>query len=120
MTTVTSKQATGSVVDSDDRFFVTMAFVCAAVAFLGFAPTYWVPLVTGKLKALPIIHVHGLVFFAWTLFFAFQVWLGATNRLQRHRAVGMIGEDAISALPKLVGLLQDADRPTIVRLMRRG
>jgi hypothetical protein len=72
-------------------FYFYMAASCVAVAFLGFAPTYWMPVVQGTFRANPIVHIHGLTFFAWTLFFAFQTWLAASGRLARHRAVGLIG-----------------------------
>ena len=79
-------------------FYFYMALSCAAVAFLGFAPTYWVPMARGAFKAGPIVHIHGLVFFAWTLFFVFQTWLAATGRIARHRATGMIGVSFATAM----------------------
>jgi hypothetical protein len=79
-------------------FYVYMASTCMAVAFLGFAPTYWVPMAEGTFKANPIVHVHGLVFSAWTIFFVYQTWLAASGRLVRHRAVGMIGVSFATAM----------------------
>jgi hypothetical protein len=78
-----------------------MAATSVAVAFLGFAPTYWMPLAEGTFRANPIVHIHGLVFFAWTLFFAFQTWLAASGRLARHRAVGLIGVSFATAMTML-------------------
>ncbi len=72
-------------------FYFYMAIACAAVAFLGFAPTYFVPLAKGSLKASPVVHIHGIVFFAWSLFFIYQSWLGASGRTVRHKSVGLIG-----------------------------
>jgi hypothetical protein len=46
------------------RFYLTMAVIIAAVAFIGFAPSYWVPLASGKLAVAPIFHIHGAIFFA--------------------------------------------------------
>ncbi len=82
-------------------FYFYMAIACAVVAFLGFAPTYWLPLAGGSLKARPIVHLHGLVFFAWTLFFVAQTWLAASGRLARHRALGMIGIALATAMTML-------------------
>jgi hypothetical protein len=79
-------------------FYFYMALACVAVAFLGFAPTYWVPLASGKFKGDPIVHVHGLLFFSWTLYFAFQTWLAASGRIARHRAVGSIGVSLATAM----------------------
>ena len=47
-------------------FYTWMATACVAVAFLGFIPTYFQPLAAGAFKANPVVHLHGLVFFAWT------------------------------------------------------
>lgn len=74
-----------------DWFYAYMALLCVAIAFLGFAPTYWVPLIAGTFKAHPLIHLHGLIFFGWTLFFAWQAWLAARKQLRRHRAFGLLG-----------------------------
>ena len=79
-------------------FYFYMALSCAAVAFLGFAPTYWLPMASGTFKANPVVHIHGLIFFAWTLYFVFQTWLAASGRIARHRAVGMIGISFATAM----------------------
>ena len=68
-----------------------MAIACAVVAFAGFAPTYWVPLAAGTFAGRPVMHIHGLIFSAWTLFFVYQTWLVARERSVRHRAVGLAG-----------------------------
>jgi len=81
-----------------EYFYVTMAVSCVAVAFLGFAPTYWMPLAAGRFRANPIVHIHGLVFFAWTLFYVYQTWLAASGRVARHRAVGLIGVSFATAM----------------------
>ncbi len=75
-----------------------MAMAVTAVAFLGFAPTYWLPLASGKFSASPVIHVHGLLFFAWSLFFTFQTWLASSGRVGRHRTLGMIGVSLATAM----------------------
>jgi hypothetical protein len=80
------------------QFYFNMALACAAVAFLGFAPTYFLPLAKGSLSATPVIHIHGVLFFAWTLFFVFQSWLAASGRVMRHRSVGMIGISLATAM----------------------
>jgi hypothetical protein len=79
-------------------FYFYMALACAAVAFAGFAPTYWLPMAARTFKSNPIIHIHGLVFFSWTLFFAFQTWLAASGRVARHRTIGMIGVSFATAM----------------------
>jgi hypothetical protein len=79
-------------------FYFNMALACAAVAFLGFAPTYFLPLATGKFSAPPSIQVHGIVFFAWSLYFVFQAWLAASGQVGRHRSVGLIGVSLATAM----------------------
>jgi hypothetical protein len=79
-------------------FYFQMALVCMAVAFLGFLPSYWTPMATGILHKAPISHIHGIVFFCWSLYFVFQSWLGATGQIARHRAVGLIGVSLATAM----------------------
>ena len=85
-------------------FYVWMAGACVAVAFLGFAPTYWARVATGSFKAAPIIHLHGLLFSLWTLFFFAQTWLVASRQVMRHRAMGLIGISLATAMC-IVGVL---------------
>ena len=75
-----------------------MALACMAVAFLGFAPTYWLPMAKRSLSASPVVHFHGLLFFAWSLYFVFQSWLAASGKVARHRAIGMIGVSLATAM----------------------
>src|SRR3979490_888496 len=72
-------------------FYFYMALSCTAVAFLGFAPTYWLPMASRAFPPMPVVHVHGLVFFTWSLYFSFQTWLAASGRVARHRSLGMVG-----------------------------
>jgi hypothetical protein len=79
-------------------FYFYMALSCIAVAFLGFAPTYFMPMAAGKLPPMPVVHFHGLLFFAWTLYFAFQSWLATSGQVRRHRTMGMIGVSLATAM----------------------
>jgi hypothetical protein len=79
-------------------FYFHMMCVCAAVAFLGFLPTYWMPMATGTLNKAPVAHIHGIIYFAWSLYIVFQSWLGATGQYARHRAVGLIGVSLATAM----------------------
>jgi hypothetical protein len=79
-------------------FYFHMALACMAVAFLGFAPTYWLPLASGSFASTPVVHFHGLLFFTWTLYFAFQTWLAASGRTARHRSIGVIGVSLATAM----------------------
>lgn len=75
-----------------------MALACAATAFLGFAPTYWMPLAQRTFSASPVIHFHGLLFFSWTLYFVLQTWLAASGRVVNHRAFGIAGVSLATAM----------------------
>jgi hypothetical protein len=86
-----------------------MALICAGVAFIGFVPTYWVPLVAGSLHPHPVIHVHALVFFSWVLFLVAQTWLASTRRIAWHRAMGMFGISIATAMT-ILGILTAIDR----------
>jgi len=92
MTTLTDFNPPRSIAQSQTGYFYFyMALACMAVAFLGFAPTYWLPLAKRSFSASPVVHFHGLLFFAWSLYFVFQSWLAASGKVARHRAIGMIG-----------------------------
>src|SRR5882757_11094195 len=79
-------------------FYFYMALACTAVAFLGFAPTYLLPLASGSFSSSPVVHFHGMLFFAWTLYFAFQTWLAASGRTGWHRSLGLIGVSLATAM----------------------
>lgn len=81
-------------------FYVWMAWACAAVAFVGFTPTYWAPVASGSYTGPAILHIHGLLFSGWVLFFIVQTTLAATDRIRHHRIVGTFG--ALLALAMLI------------------
>jgi hypothetical protein len=98
MTTLTTAAPPRRIARVDSSFYFYMALACAAVAFIGFAPTYWWPMASRTLKASPVIHLHGALFFAWSMFFVFQTWLAASGRVMRHRSAGMIGVSFATAM----------------------
>ena len=99
MTTMTDDHHVRAAVASPARYFYFhMALACAAVAFLGFAPTYFVPLASASLSIPPAVHIHGIVFFTWSVFFVFQAWLASSGQIARHRAVGLIGVSLATAM----------------------
>jgi len=79
-------------------FYVYMAGAFVLIAFGGFVPTYWARLATGTFDGHPILHVHGALFFSWTLFFLAQTSLVATGRTLDHRAWGMAGISLATAM----------------------
>lgn len=102
--TASASAATAAGQARGSYFYVWSALACAAVAFLGFTPTYFAPLAKGAFDAKPIVHIHGIVFFSWTLFFVYQSWLAASGRTMRHRDIGLIGISFATAMT-LLGLI---------------
>lgn len=96
MTAAVSEQAPARAERS--YFYVWMALACVVVAFVGFAPTYWLPLFSDTFTAAPVVHIHGAIFFAWTLFLTWQTWLIANGRTAHHRETGLIGVALASAM----------------------
>lgn len=81
------------------HFYVWMAGACALVAFGGFAGTYWLQVGAGTFRGgTPVLHLHGFVFSAWTLFLLSQTTLAARGRLQHHRAWGLAGISLATAM----------------------
>ena len=85
-------------------FYVWMAGIFVLIAFAGFIPTYWARLAAGTFKGAPILHIHGMLFFSWTLFFLAQTTLVATGRTYRHRNWGMAGISLATAMGFTVAL----------------
>jgi len=99
MTTLINDSRVRVVATSNAQYFYFyMALACTAVAFLGFAPTYWLPLASRSFSSSPVVHFHGMLFFAWTLYFAFQTWLAASGRTGWHRSLGLIGVSLATAM----------------------
>jgi hypothetical protein len=79
-------------------FYVWMAGVCVFIAFVGFAPTYWLQLAPGTFVGSPLLHLHGLLFTAWPLYLLLQTVLAARGRVARHRAWGLLGVSLATAM----------------------
>ncbi|MBA2466720.1 MAG: hypothetical protein H0V46_03845 [Sphingomonas sp.] len=80
------------------RFFLTLAFVCAAIAIGGFAPSYWLQLPAGTFKGPPLLHIHGVLATAWVLFLISQSLLVTRGSIARHRNWGLFGISLASVL----------------------
>ncbi len=91
MTTLTAVREAAFPAAATDRFYARMAVVCLAVGVIGFAPTYWVPLLRGTLDLQPLAHVHALFFYGWLLLLIRQSSLAASGQFVRHRASGLVG-----------------------------
>ena len=80
------------------RFFQIMAWVFVAIAFGGFIPTYWAKLMDGSFAGKPILHIHGILLYAWVIFYAVQVNFVANRSIAQHRSWGMAGISLFTAL----------------------
>ncbi len=83
-------------------FYVWMATVFVLVAFGGFVPTYWAPVVTHRFHAPPVVHIHGILMFTWTCFYFVQTALVATRRTLDHRAWGLAGIALFSTIACMI------------------
>ena len=73
------------------RLFLSLAWVGAAAALLGFAKTFFHPLFTGSFRAHPLVYAHAAFLFGWVAFFLTQTWHIHRRRLDRHRRLGWMG-----------------------------
>jgi hypothetical protein len=80
------------------KFYVTMACVFVAVAFSGFFGTYWLQVARGTFTGSAMLHLHGLLFSLWTLFFLSQALLVANRDVKSHRAWGLLGISLATAM----------------------
>lgn len=103
-------------------FYVWTAWCFVAVAFLGFTPTYFAPLLRGAFQAAPIVHIHASVFFLWTLLYAWQTWLVARGRTLRHREFGLLGISMATAMTllSLMVAVAAAERVAALGFLQEG
>lgn len=75
----------------DRVFFGGAAIALLLVTLIGFAPTYYFSYFTTAPALGPLLHVHGVVFSAWMLFYVGQTWLIGAGNVRLHRRAGMAG-----------------------------
>jgi hypothetical protein len=75
-----------------DGVFLAVACTAAlAIVITGFAPTYYLKLLSGAPPLPILLHVHGALMTAWFVLFFIQVCLIASHRVRLHRRLGMAG-----------------------------
>jgi hypothetical protein len=89
----------------DRLFYGTIAVALALTTFAGFAPTYYLRLVSGgatkTLSGGPFtaaFHVHGALFTAWVILFVVQTALISARRVAVHRRLGIAGAVLAAAM----------------------
>lgn len=66
----------------------TLVFALLVVA--GFSRSFFVPVFRGTFSRPLTVHLHGALFFGWTLLLVIQAALAASKRLRLHRAIGSV------------------------------
>ena len=92
-------------------YFVGFAGIFAAIVLIGFSRTFFLPIARGTLSKPLVVHLHGMIFFAWTGLLVAQAVLAATKRLRLHRKMGSVAGWLI--LPMLVLGTIVASRDTV-------
>lgn len=81
--------------NTERRFYCSMALVMLGVVFVGFAPSFYLRGIVFSPRPnpsiTPLVLTHGLLFSVWMLLFATQAALIATNRRGLHRSLGVAG-----------------------------
>ena len=74
------------------NFFSWITIAMAAIIFGGFGISYLIPMATGSLDPLPpIVHIHGLFYFAWMILLVVQPALIRQGNVALHRSLGLLG-----------------------------
>ena len=73
------------------RFYIGVSLLIATMAFVGFWPTYFGPLLGGTVDVVPVLHFHATVFVGWLFLFVSQAVFAGTGHIRLHRKVGKIG-----------------------------
>jgi hypothetical protein len=84
------------------RFYVGMAIAIAITVFAGFSRTYFLKAYYGTPELSRLLHLHGLVFTTWVLFFLVQTTLVAAGKTYLHRRMGVAGA-VLAALVVVLG-----------------
>lgn len=73
---------------TDDRFFLTMAFVMAGILIAGFG----LNLAMGRstFQRPPIVHAHAIIFMGWMVIYVAQNWFATQGPLALHRRLGWL------------------------------
>jgi hypothetical protein len=97
-----------------------MVLAMAAFVFTGFGMSYLGPLLAGTFPhAPPIVHLHGIVFFAWMILLIVQSLLVNAKNVRLHRSLGTFGI-AIGTLVVVMGATMQVVGASITKLQGSG
>jgi hypothetical protein len=104
-------------------FYSGMALAMVATIFIGFAPSYYlrglIETYAPVLPMTPLVHLHGVLFTAWTLLFVAQTLLVSAGRTDIHRKLGLAGFAllpamiAVAVLSALYGAIRASGPPFV-------
>ena len=97
-TLIDDRRVHAAVAAPTDTFIFTWHWPARPSPSLASPQPYWVPLTHGTFAASPVVHFHGVLFFTWTLYFAFQSWLAASGSVAWHRSLGIVGVSLATAM----------------------
>ena len=103
MTVSTTIPANGKSTLQRRPFYIVASLLMGLIAVVGFWPTYFGPLVTGRIAQPLLIHIHATVFTGWLVLFLAQAVLAASKRVALHVRLGKIGI-GYGALLVVIGL----------------
>lgn len=73
-------------------FYVVLALFMVVIAFVGFWPTYFGPVLSSAgVDKVPFIHFHAAVYVGWLALFTTQTVLAATGHTHIHMKLGKFG-----------------------------
>jgi hypothetical protein len=76
---------------ASNRLYIGLSLLVTAIAFIGFWPTYFGPLLAGTVDKLPVIHLHAAIYVGWLAIFIAQTVFAATRRMDLHVRLGKLG-----------------------------
>jgi len=87
-------------------FHLWMTLLMALFVFGGFGMTYLIPLARGTFPpAPPVVHLHGVILFAWTALLVVQSLLVNVKNVRLHRSLGTFGVALASAVFFIASLI---------------
>ncbi len=75
----------------DHRFYTGMAFAIATGVFAGFTRTYYARSYFHSPSIPRWVHIHGMIFTGWILFYLLQNLLAMYGGMRLHRSLGILG-----------------------------
>ncbi|GIL39973.1 hypothetical protein [Roseiterribacter gracilis] len=78
--------------------FAALAWLCLAIAIIGFSATYWVQLPRGTVIASPLLHLHAILTTGWLILLVLQTRWIVTGQVGKHRSWGVFGVALATAL----------------------